>query len=597
MRSVCNMRNFISSLLGALSALVLFFGAGIVLIVILLVVIGSMEQKTVAVERGSYLVFDLSANITDSPPLIDFGSFSRNHVDVLQLRQVTAALRTASTDDRIKGVLIIGSVRTGGMGSGYAALEEVRGALMDFRDSGKPVHAFLNYASTRDYYVASVADDIALDPYGALTMPGLASEPMFFAKAFEKYGIGVQVTRVGKYKSAVEPFIREDLSEENRQQMQQLLGGIWGNLIEDIGASRGLSIADIQKVVDTEGMIRAEQAKEAGLVDRVIYRDVILAELQESTGQKASKPFTQIGLQDYANLINISGSSGGGRIAVVYAEGTIVDGEGEREQIGGDRFSSELRRLRLDDSVSAIVLRVNSPGGSASASETIQREMRFAAKEKPVVVSMGSYAASGGYWISTYSERIYAEPMTITGSIGVFGVLFDIQKLANNMGITFDQVKTGEFADTMTISRPKTDAEMALIQRSVDWIYDEFISKVAESRAIPRAQVEEIAQGRVWSGQEALDLGLVDEIGGLDEAIKHAAKLAGLEKYRLVEYPRKKELAEAISELVNDMVPAGASAGLEGVIVEKLKGEMETLRGFNDPQGLYARMPMTLNLP
>ena len=341
-----------------------------------------MEEKRVGIERGSYLVFDLSAKITDAPPLIDFGSFARNHVDVLQLRQVTAAIRTAATDDRIKGLLIIGSVRTGGMGSGYAALEEVRGVLMEFQESGKPVHAFLSDASTRDYYVASVADDVALDPYGVLMMPGLASEPMFFAKAFEKYGIGVQVTRVGKYKSAVEPFIRENMSEENRLQLQQLLGDVWGNLIEDIGVSRGLSVADIQKVVDAEGMIRAEQAKEAGLVDRVIYRDEILAELQESTGQKASKPFTQIALRDYANLINTNGSSGGGRIAVVYAEGTIVDGEGEVEQIGGDRFSRELRKLRLDDSVSAIVLRVNSPGGSASASETIQRENAIGRERK-----------------------------------------------------------------------------------------------------------------------------------------------------------------------------------------------------------------------
>ena len=518
-------------------------------------------------------------------------------MDVLQLRQVTTALRTAATDDRIKGMLIIGSVRTGGLGSGYAALEEVRGALLDFRATGKPMHAFMNYASTRDYYVASVADDVALDPYGVLMMPGLATEPIFFANAFEKYGIGVQVTRVGKYKSAVEPFIREDLSVENRQQLQHLLGDIWGNLLQDMGATRGLTVADIQKVVDTEGMIRAEQAKEAGLIDRVIYRDEILTELQESTGQDSTKPFTQIALRDYAKLINTHGSSGGGRIALVYAEGNIVDGEGERGQIGGERFSRELRRLRLDDSVSAIVLRVNSPGGSASASETIQREMRLAAKEKPVVVSMGSYAASGGYWISTYSERIYAEPMTITGSIGVYGVLFDIEKLAKDFGVTFDQVKTGVFADTMTISRPKTDAEMAMIQRAVDWIYDEFIAKVADSRNMSRDQVQTIAQGRVWSGEEAMNLGLVDEIGGLDDAIKHAAKLAGLTKYRLVEYPRKKELGEAISELLEDMVPAGASAGLDGVIVKKLKGEMEILRSFNDPQGLYARMPLTLTLP
>lgn len=591
------MRNFISSLLGALSALVVFFGLGSFLLLLLLFVIGSMGKEKVEVPRGSYLVFDLSANITDAPPLVDWGNFARARTDVLQLRQVTSALRQAAHDSRIKGVLVMGSLKVEGLGSGYAALKEVRRALLDFRESGKPVHAFLTHASTRDYYLASAAEDIALDPFGMLMMPGLASEPMFFANAFEKYGVGVQVTRVGKYKSAVEPYIREALSPENRFQLQQLLDDIWGNLIDDMGSTRGIDIASIQKVVDAEGMIRAEQAKAAGLVDRIIYRDEILKELQEDTGREGSQPFTQIALRDYVNLISTNGTGREGRIAVVYAEGSIVDGEGELAQIGGDRFSRELRKLRHDDSVSAIVLRVNSPGGSASASETIQREMRLAAEVKPVVVSMGSYAASGGYWISTYSARIFAEATTITGSIGVYGVLFDIKKLANDFGVTFDQVKTGVFADTMSISRPKTEAELAMVQRSVDWIYDEFITKVASSRGLSRAKVEEIAQGRVWSGKEALTLGLVDEIGGLDTAIRYAAELAGVKKYRLVEYPRKKELAEVIAELVADVVPRDASTGIDLALAAKLKSEMAIFRSFNDPQGLYARMPMTLTLP
>lgn len=590
------MRNFISSLLGSLAALIVFCGAGFGLLVLVLIIAGSMGEKKAAVESGSYLVLDLSVNITDAPPMIDFGVFTRGKVEVLQLRTATEGLRAAAHDNRIKGLFIVGSVQSEGLGTGYAALGEVRQALLDFKQTGKPIHAFLTHASTKDYFLASVADDVALDPYGALMMPGLASEPVFFANAFKKYGIGVQVTRVGKYKSAVEPFIRDDLSPENRLQTQKLLNDVWGDLLKDIGESRGVTVSEIQQVVDREGMIRPEQAEKAGLVDRIIYRDEILDELKKATGRDGSTDaFKQIAMRDYAKLVTPHGSRSGGRIAVVYAEGDIVDGEGEWGQIGGDRFSRELRKLRQDDKIKAVVLRVNSPGGSASASETIQREVRLLKAEKPVVVSMGSYAASGGYWISTYCNRIYAEPTTITGSIGVFGVMFDIQKLANGIGVTFDQVKTGVFADTMTISRPKTDAELEMVQRSVDWIYDQFVGKVAESRNLARPQVEEIAQGRVWSGQEALKLGLVDELGGLDQAISHAAKLAGLgTKYRLVEYPRKKELGEAIAEMLENIVPSGVKTGMYDRMFARFEHELTTLRSYNDPQGLYARMPVML---
>jgi protease-4 len=286
-----------------------------------------------------------------------------------------------------------------------------------------------------------------------------------------------------------------------------------------------------------------------------------------------------------------------GRIAVVYAEGDIVDGEGdEAGEIGGTRFARELRRLRLDDNVKAIVLRVNSPGGTASASEVIQREVRLAKKVKPVIVSMGTYAASGGYWISAYGDRIFAEPSTVTGSIGVFGIQFDVKKLANDFGFTFDSVKTGKFADAITITRPKTPEEMAVFQRMVDWAYDQFISKVVDARKLKREFVEEIAQGRVWSGAEAKKLGLVDELGGLDAAIKFAAAQAGLgANYRLVEYPRKKEFAEALQELFEKMAPNNAHAqGLAGQIATRLEAEMQTLRTFNDPHGLYARLPVNL---
>lgn len=600
------MKNFLSSMLGALAALVIFTGAAAGLFLILLVAISALGEKTVVVENGSYLVVDLSTNITDAPPLIDFGAFMGRKVQTLQLRAATNALRAAAGDDRIQGVLIVGSLQSTGYGSGFAALQELRDALTEFKAADKPVRAYLTYAMTRDYYVAATADEVVLDPYGAVILPGLASEPIFLAGTFEKYGIGVQVTRVGKYKSAVEPFTRKDLSPENREQLQKLLGDVWGTLRADIAASRGLEEGALQALVDAEGMMRAEVAKASGLVDRVAYQDEIIAELKKVTGNTgATDTFKQIDLASYAKIVGTGSAAGRksstaskgrrGQIAVVYAEGEIVDGEGEPGQVGGLNFSRELRRLRQDKDIKAIVLRVNSPGGSASASEAIQREMRLAAQAKPVVVSMGSYAASGGYWISAYSDRIFAEASTITGSIGVFGVLFDVKKLANDFGVTFDSVKTGRFADTFTISRPKTPAEMDMIQRAVDWIYGEFVGKVAEARKLDPNFVEEIAQGRVWSGAEAKTLGLVDELGGLQDALNYAAAKAEFgDNYRVVEFPRKKELAEVITELLNSFQQVRTTGGVTGQVLGRIESEINSLRTFNDPQGIYARMPLEL---
>jgi len=298
------MRNFISSMLGALAAMILFCVAGSALFIVLLIVISSMGEKHVSVEPGSYLVVDLSTNITDAPPVLDFGMLTGDAVEVIQLRNATKAIRSAAKDSRIDGVLITGSLRPDGLGSGYAALAEMREALSDFKTSGKPIHAYLTYASTRDYYLASVAGDVALNPFGVIIMPGLATEPVFFANAFERFGIGVQVTRVGKYKSAVEPFIRDDLSAENRLQLQSLLNDIWTGLISDVAASRDLTVAAIQGVVDAEGLIRADKAKDAGLIDRIIYQDEILDELKLATGRNGTElPFKQNPTQTISAII------------------------------------------------------------------------------------------------------------------------------------------------------------------------------------------------------------------------------------------------------------------------------------------------------
>jgi len=609
------MKNFFTSMLGTLAALaVCAVGAMVLGLIGLGVVIAMGNKKPAAIESGSYLVFDLSSVITDAPPKSSPAEFlsALNGEDDrpkhLQLRLVTQALREAAKDARITGVFLHGSLPQGGssFGNGFAALKEVREALAEVQAKGKPVVAYLDYAGTRDMYVASLADELVLDPYGAIMMPGLSIEPLFYAGAFEKFGIGVQVTRVGKFKSAVEPFTRKDMSPENREQMQKLLDDLWGNLLRDTAESRRMTPSALQSLVDSEGFIRAEAALKAQLVTRVAYRDEVLDELKAKTGRKGSKKtFKQVSLAAYIEheshgvhfAKKENGDFSADKIAVVYAEGVIVDGKGEQGEVGGEKFSRELRKLRQDPAVKAIVLRVNSPGGSASASEHIQREVRLAQKVKPVVVSMGGYAASGGYWISTYSDRIFAEPTTVTGSIGVFGLMMNVQKLANYLGFTFDSVKTGKFADSLTISRPKTEEEKALVQRSVDWIYGEFVAKVAESRRLPPVRVQEIAQGRVWSGDEAIKLGLVDEIGGLDSAIRFAAQKAGLgEKYKLAEFPARKDFGEMIAEALEGIRPASSRAGAITSMVETMKTELGALEQFNDAQGIYARAPVELRI-
>ena len=603
------MKHFLGSLAGTLVGLVIFSAGALLLAVgafAALVALGGRDASAPAFDKGSYLVLNLSTNFTDAPAELDLGSFGGGS-ESLQLRTVTRALRAAAKDDRIAGVYLTGDLSPADFGSGYAALRELRAALEDFRASGKPVQAYLTQATTRTYYVASAADNVALDPYGMILMPGLASQPMFLAGLFEKYGVNVQVTRVGKYKSAVETFTRRDMSPENREEVTQLLGDIWRELLADIARTRRLEPAGIQEVVDREGMIRARPALEGRLVDRVAYRDEIYEDLKGRTGRAGSKePFRQIALPQYAKQMKDGGaaetgrkSSSKGRIAVVYAEGEIVDGEGRIGEIGGSELSRTLRKLRQDTNVKAVVLRVNSPGGSASASEVIQREVRLIREVKPLVVSMGSYAASGGYWISAPADRIFAESSTITGSIGVFGLQFDVQRLAADFGVSFDTVKTGRFADALTITRAKTPEEMAVLQRMVDWIYGEFVAKVAEGRKLTPGQVEAIAQGRVWSGREALARGLVDEIGGLDAALAHAAKRAGLgESPRVTEYPRHKEFIEALQEILERRLPGAARSlgGPLGELAGRLETDLRSLRSFNDPAGVYARLPLGITV-
>ncbi len=599
------MRNFLkqtfASLVGSLLGLVVFFGLGTAGVIGLLIATGSKNEGP-TVKNKSVLVFDLSRTITDSHSNQTIEeALSGDENDTVSLRTVLNTIDKASKDKRIVALFLDGS--RGSSATGLATLKEVRSALLHFQKSGKKIIAYDVDLAKRDYYLMSAANTIVLNPMGVMDLNGLSSQVMFLAGAFEKYGIGVQVTRVGKFKSAVEPYILKQMSPENREQTQVLLNDIWNEFLSETGSSRKLNPQQLQAFADSQGILTASEARQRGLVDKVAYFDEVIADLNRLSGNTDSedKSFRKISLSTYANAPSkeTKERDSNNKVAVIYAEGEIVDGQGGIRNIGGDRFAKQLRQLRLDKNVKAVVLRVNSPGGSAVASDVIQREVRLTQKVKPVIVSMGNVAASGGYWISTYSTRIFAEPNTITGSIGVFGLALNFQKLANNNGISWDVVKTSRFADSNTSSRPKTPEELAISQRIVDQIYDQFLDKVSESRKIPKQKVAEIAQGRVWSGEEALKLGLIDSIGGMDDAIEYAAKQAKLgNDWEMEEYPKSHTLEEQILKKLT------GSEGLKNQVkpdpltvqFQKLQAELSIVKEMNDPMGVYARLPFNLRI-
>jgi protease-4 len=614
------MRSFFASFFGTLAALAMMLVLLVGGVVLLVSRAAAPSETPAGVKAGSWLVMDLAAPIQDAPLQTEGLEnvaewFGDRHARILQTRQVTRALQAAAADPDIAGLYLSARDAAPSRSGGYGGLREVREAIAAFAAAGKPVKTWLGVAGTREYYLASAASDIALDPFGAVALPGLVAQPMFYTGAFEKFGVGVQVTRVGRYKSAVEPFLRRDMSPESRAQYSKLLGDLWTEITRAMEESRKVAAGTVQKAADTEGVLRAESARASGLVDRIAYFDEVLDELKTATGVTAKKdPFLQVSLAEYADLVGNDsltarragtgkGPGGHEKIAIVYAEGPIVDGSGnEQGVVWGEKTARQLRQFRQDDAVKALVLRVNSPGGSVSASEAIQRELALFHKDRPVVVSMGSVAASGGYWIATAADRIFAEPATITGSIGVFGLVFHVQGLAtDHLGLTFDTVKTARFADSSSPARPKTAEELAVMQATVDWVYAQFLARVAKARGLDTAAVEEIAEGRVWSGAEAKRIGLVDEIGGLDAALALAAEKARVgEEFTVVEYPARKSffenMAEAVARKRRDSA-GDAAVGVLGVLGKNAAAALEAVGQYNDPRGIYARLPFAEALP
>jgi len=546
------MRDFFKTTLATIVGLTLFSGIsllGLVLLIAGLAVSG--QSSAIQVKDNSVLTFDLAKQITDSKSDRNAREFINDAVsgeldDGLTLRSVTNALDYAARDPKITALYLSNSSSASRNASGYAQLKEIHDALLRFKASGKKIYAYNVEWREKEYYLASVADSIAINPIGGMEFNGLSAQTMFYSTALEKFGIGVQAIWRGKYKSAIEPYLRQRSSEPSKEQTRKLLGDLWGEFLTTTGKDRNIPVPALQALVESKGVLTPEEAKTAKLVDRVAYPDQIQDELKKISGEDAkTKSFRGISLSNYIEARDTTlNDKRGDEVAVLYAEGSIVDGGGGPGSIGGDRFARQIRKLRTDDKVKAIVLRINSPGGSAVASDLIQREVILARKVKPVVVSMGAVAASGGYWIATYSDRIYAQPNTITGSIGVFGLLPNIQKIANDNGITWDVVKTGKFADAETINRPKTKEEIAIVQKLIGDIYDQFLTKVSESRKLDRAKVSEI--------EERLIKGLF------------GAQI-------------KANQASLPSDPFNQEF-------------KKLKADFNNLRTLNDPQGIYLRM-------
>jgi protease IV len=594
------MKSFFASFFGTIAGICVLIGFGLVLLVFLFIGIASSDKTSVIPDR-SLLVLDLSTAITDAPPQFDASNLidavSGGEEKRVTLRDTLRAIASAASDKRISGILISGNSFPIDYSSGYAALREVREALIAFKESKKPIYAYLIAPSTRTFYVASVADKLYLDPEDPMFFHGLSSGHLYFADAFQKYGIEVQVSRVGKYKSAVEPYILDKMSPESREQTEALLGDIWGEITNAIEDARHLEPGSLKKTLSQVGLIDAKTALQEKLVTGLKSLTDLMEELKNEYGaDNVSNTFRQVSVSKYVDSMDRKGTAGsaGSKVAIVYVEGTIVDGEGGGSNVGGDKLARAIRKFRSDPDVKAIVLRINSPGGSGSASEVIWRELAAARKAKPVVVSMGTVAASGGYYIATASNRIFVEPTTITGSIGVFGLFPNVQKLFSNIGINWDSVATTPYADLLTPFREKSPDEIGVIQKYIDEFYQQFLERVSQARNIPVDQVNEIAQGRVWSGERAIKLHLVDEIGGLRAAVAYAAELAHQgTNPRLAEYPTKQDFGEAIQKALSGTErPPVSKLDPVNRELQVLEKNLREFKCFNDPMGIYSLLPI-----
>ncbi|MEH3115110.1 signal peptide peptidase SppA [Pedobacter terrae] len=532
------MREFFKYLFA--SMLGFFLSIIIVFIICFVVVVGLISSidsdKTITVSNNSVLFLNLDQAITERTPKKTFGNLpivGGDEKDAIGLNDFLKALQKAKTDDNIKCIYL----NVSSPNAGFATLREVRNALIDFKKSHKKIIAYSEVYTQGAYYLASVADKVYLNPEGALEFKGFSSELTFFKGTLEKVGVEMQVIRVGNYKSAVEPFILDKMSNYSRKQVTAYVGGLYNTFLSDIAQSRNIQKDSLNSIADNYKVQQPQDAVNFKMIDALKYKDQILEELKGLSGRTRGENIRSVSINEYAKN-NSDIGEGKDKVAVIYANGEISGGEGSDNQIGSERISRAIRKARLDDDIKAVVLRVNSPGGSALASDVIWREVVLTKKEKPVIASFGDVAASGGYYIGCAADSIFVQPNTITGSIGVFGIIPNFQNLmTNKLGITFDGVKTGKYADIMATNRPMTAGERFIIQNELNRIYNGFVGRVADGRKKSKAYIDSIGGGHVWIGTDAVQIGLADRIGGFNDAIKAAAKKAKLKNYKVVEYP------------------------------------------------------------
>lgn len=578
--------------MATLVALVIFSLAIFVIFLIGIAIVTATGEKTVEISDNTILHLKLDRPISErsvADPLAEFTMFSTG-TGGIGLNELKQAIRRATQDDRIQGILLEPDY----LYSGLAKLYELRQEFERFRDSGKFIIAYSEYLTESEYYLASVADEIYLPEEGVLEFNGFRAEYNFLKGTFEKIGVDVEVFRAGDYKSAVEPFTRTEMSEQSREQTSSMLESFYSTYLDDLSRSRGISRDELKVVADSMLATYAKDALEYNLITDTKYFDQVIEELKYRTDVDSTGELKSVSLDQYLTSSTTS-DTGRERIAVVFADGEIVNGKSDLERIGSESLSKELRKLRQDERIKAVVLRINSPGGGSLASDVIWREVLKASEEKPVIASMSDIAASGGYYIAMACDSIVAQPMTLTGSIGVFSMHFNAKELLEDkLGITTDVVKTGELSDVFTVARPFTEYEKNLFQKSADQTYETFLKKAAQGRELPLEQISAVAGGRIWSGVQARENGLVDALGGLEDAIAMAAQAAGLEEgdYKLRYYPRQKTFIE---QLIGELTGNYEESRLKSRLGD-FYPIVKQVRDLQNYQGLQTRLPFNITI-
>lgn len=583
------MRNFLKIFFASFLAMMLFLIIAVVIVIVLIAGVTSSDKPKIG-EKG-VLVLDLTKEFKeqkeDNPVNVLMGDADKNSPG---LYDIVRMIKYAKSDSSIKGIYI----KSEDNANGFAASQELRRALADFKLSHKFVIAYGDYISQKAYYVSSLADKIYCNPVGTVEWTGLSSTLFFLKGTLEKLKIEPQIFYAGKFKSATEPLRAYEMTEPNRVQTTAYLQDLYSHVLLAAAAKSQVDTATLHQLANTGAVATASDAAKYKLIDGIRYDDQVQAEMIKNMHADPAKKINLVSMGKYAKAVDFT-PNGGDKIAIIYAEGEITSGDGSQGEIGSDKYKNIIRKARLDKNIKAIVFRVNSPGGSVIASEVIWRELTIAKKAKPVIVSFGDVAASGGYYVSCNADSIFAQPNTITGSIGVFGIIPNMKQFFNDkLGITFDGVKTGPFADMPSISRPLNTQEKAFIQASIDLIYVTFKTRVANGRNIPLNVVDSIAQGRVWTGERALKLGLVDKLGNIDDAVRSAARMANLDKYQLKEYPESKNFLQNLVENYSQDVKVKALKEEIGSEQYNLLQYIKSVKAMvGTPQ---ARLPFTLSI-